>query len=259
MNLQLVRSPETSPLGLIFLMTASEELVNTSCDFLTSQRKEELSQLMQQEVSTILSVLMRILEAIAEKQRHSVTPTPPPSPNVSPIKQVYTAGSPVTQSHSLQSSPFGTPPPSLGTPLRTRLSAPLLGVPLKSSPPVPGNAPYAPLDSLSEEICVLALKCLAHLFSWMPLSSLITPVILETIFHFASLGCDSVVDATEHFGNLGSLAMDCINELLVKNCVPREFEAFLMKLFEKSFLLLQRLTSETERGISCDFSKLDDR
>ena len=53
--------------------------------------------------------------------------------------------------------------------------------------------------------------------------------------------------------------MDCIIELLLKNCVPREFEAFLMKLFEKSFLLLQRLTGESERGISCDFSKLDDR
>ncbi len=104
-----------------------------------------------------------------------------------------------------------------------------------------------------------ALKCLAHLFSWIPLSSLITPAILETIFHFASLGCDSVEDVTDNSGNLGSLAMDCINELLVKNCVPREFEAFLMKLFEKSFSLLQRLTDENDKGMSCDFSKLDDK
>ena len=93
----------------------------------------------------------------------------------------------------------------------------------------------------------------------MPLSSNITPNILDTIFHFASLGCDSIADITETSGSLGSLAMDCIIELLLKNCVPREFEAFLMKLFEKSFLLLQRLTGESERGISCDFSKLDDR
>ena len=93
----------------------------------------------------------------------------------------------------------------------------------------------------------------------MPLSSVITPSILDTIFHFASLGCDSAADATDNSGNLGSLAMDCVNELLVKNCVPREFEAFLMKLFEKSFVLLQRLTGESERGISCNFSQLDDR
>ena len=66
-------------------------------------------------------------------------------------------------------------------------------------------------------------------------------------------------DVTDNSGNLGSLAMDCINELLVKNCVPREFEAFLMKLFEKSFSLLQRLTDENDKGMSCDFSKLDDK
>ena len=93
----------------------------------------------------------------------------------------------------------------------------------------------------------------------MPLSSTITPSILDTIFHFASLGCDSAADVTDNSGNLGSLAMDCVNELLVKNCVPREFEAFLMKLFEKSFVLLQTLTGESERGIACNFSQLDDR
>ena len=93
----------------------------------------------------------------------------------------------------------------------------------------------------------------------MSLSSLITPNILDTIFHFANLGCDSMDDLTENSGNLGSLAMDCVNELLVRNCVPREFEAFLMKLFENSFSLLQRLTGETERGIAYNFSQLDDR
>lgn len=93
----------------------------------------------------------------------------------------------------------------------------------------------------------------------MPLSNVITPSILDTIFHFASLGCDSIADATENAGNLGSLAMDCVNELLVKNCVPREFEAFLLKLFEKSFCLLQKLTGVSERGVSCNFSQLDDR
>lgn len=93
----------------------------------------------------------------------------------------------------------------------------------------------------------------------MPLSNVITPSILDTIFHFAGLGCDSISDATENAGNLGSLAMNCVNELLVKNCVPREFEAFLLKLFEKSFCLLQKLTGESEKGMSCNFSKLDDR
>ena len=52
--------------------------------------------------------------------------------------------------------------------------------------------------------------------------------------------------------------MDCVNELLVKNCVPQEFELFLMKLFDQSFGLLQRLTNGIE-GEGNDFARLDDR
>ena len=110
-----------------------------------------------------------------------------------------------------------------------------------------------------EEVCQGCLTCLAHLFGWMPLSSNITPQVLDTIFNFAGYGCDSASDATDSSGKLGSLAMDCVIELLVKNCVPREFEAFLMKLFDKSFSLLQRLTGETEGGGVINFSQLDDR
>ena len=257
-SLQLVRNPETTPLGLSLLNTASEELATPNSDLLTSQRKDELTILMQQQVPTILSVVMNILEVVAEKQRHSVTPTPPPSPNVSPIKHVVH-----TPPHPSTPSPFTTSsgPHHLSSPIQRYLSLPtsIIVSPTRITPIVAGNAPYAPLDSKTEEICSLALKCLSHLFSWMSLSSVITPNILETMFHFASLGCDSGTDITENSGNLGSLAMDCINELLIKNCVPKEFEAFLMKLFEKSFSLLQRLTEESERGITCNFSKLDDR
>ena len=93
----------------------------------------------------------------------------------------------------------------------------------------------------------------------MPLSSNITPQVLDTIFYFASLGCESAEDSSDVAGLLGSLAMDCVIELLVKNCVPREFEAFLMKLFDKSFSLLQRLTGVTERGEPINFLHLDER
>ncbi len=216
-----------------------------------SSRMEQLSTLMHLQVPTMLSLLMHILESIAEKQRRTVTPTPPPSPNHSPIKQPTCMGSPHTTALTVPrvaSSPFATPSQSHMTPPQPKQS--LL---------IAGTAPFAPLDSRSEEICILSLKCLAHLFSWIPLSSVITPGVLDTVFHFASLGCDSAADMTENSGNLGSLAMDCVNELLVKNCVPREFEAFLMKLFEKSFILLQTLTGESERGITCSFSQLDDR
>ena len=221
--------------------------------------------LMQQNVSTILTTLMQILDSIVDKQLHSVTPTPPPSPNVSPIKQAGARGSSLTPPPPIPhaTSPFGTPTSASQQSLARSphlLATPTLSLtPVKASPLVARNAPCVPLDSQTEEICSLALRCLAHLFSWMSLSSLITPNILDTIFHFANLGCDSMDDLTENSGNLGSLAMDCVNELLVRNCVPREFEAFLMKLFENSFSLLQRLTGETERGIAYNFSQLDDR
>ena len=44
---------------------------------------------------------------------------------------------------------------------------------------------------------------------------------------------------------LGVSAMSCINELLSKNCVPVEFEEFLLKLFQQTFQLLQRITKDT--------------
>lgn len=52
--------------------------------------------------------------------------------------------------------------------------------------------------------------------------------------------------------------MSCINELLAKNCVPAEFEEFLLKLFQQTFQLLQRITKDS--GVQCsDLSELDER
>jgi hypothetical protein len=54
-------------------------------------------------------------------------------------------------------------------------------------------------------------------------------------------------DVTQSKGQssaLGILSMCCINELLSKNCVPREFENYLLMMFQQTFYLLQRLTKE---------------
>ena len=114
---------------------------------------------------------------------------------------------------------------------------------------------------IQPEVCVQTLNCLSHVFSWIPLSTLMTPSILETIFHYACLGCYSNNDPSEYSGTLGSLAMDCVNELLIKNCVPREFDVFLMKFFDQSFALLRMLTgtNESTQKKKKDFSHLDDR
>lgn len=203
------------------------------------------------QVPTFLSVLIGILDSVAEKQCQPINPTPPPSPEMSPIKnplQVF-----CTPPRPPHLSPFSTPlQPPISTPHSVSIATPSLGGTFSSTP-------FGPLDPHLRAVCVGSLTCLAHLFSWMPLSSNITPNVLDTIFYFASLGCDSADDSSDVAGTLGSLAMDCVIELLVKNCVPREFEAFLMKLFDKSFSLLQRLTGVTEKGEPISFQHLDDR
>ena len=279
-------SGDTSSLGLHFLTTMSEELASPRSDFITSQRQDELNTLMKQHVPGLLSLLMSLLDSVVERQRHTVAPTPPPSPNISPIRHTYDLSfphSPPTHHlHSLTLLPSSAPSPPGNTSqhhlslphAHWHASAPSLSPPcthtssssqatptsrLGAQLHIPSSLPFIPLDSKTEALCVLSLKCLAHLFGWIPLSSLITPSILDTIFYFASLGCENIEDSSENSGNLGSLAMDCVNELLVRNCVPREFEAFLLKLFEKSFGLLQKLTGVTEKGMVCNFSQLDER
>uniref|UniRef100_A0A8B9H4H2 Exportin 6 n=1 Tax=Astyanax mexicanus TaxID=7994 RepID=A0A8B9H4H2_ASTMX len=136
-----------------------------------------------------------------------------------------------------------------------------------------GDSTPVGLESESGTLCLLALECLAHLFSWIPLSSSITPALLASIFHFARFGCQLPVktkppptsNGDSSPGNLangsnaqgrtgqmvghadrarlGVMAMSCINELMCKNCVPLDFEEFLLRMFQQTFYLLQRLTN----------------
>ncbi|MGH0115379.1 UNVERIFIED_CONTAM: hypothetical protein FKN15_000014, partial [Acipenser sinensis] len=122
------------------------------------------------------------------------------------------------------------------------------------------SQPIPLLNSESEHLCSLALESLAHLFSWIPLSTSITPSLLDTIFHFARFGCDvqgakgklggpsmngntQLPDGAER-ARLGVLGMTCVNELVSKNCVPLDFEEYLLRMFQQTFFLLQKLTRE---------------
>lgn len=125
-----------------------------------------------------------------------------------------------------------------------------------------------PLDSGTQELCALTLNCLAHLFSWIPLSTFITPSLLSTIFHFAGFGCETQGSRTMNSGanfnssssHLGILAMNCINELLSKNCVPAEFEDFLLQMFQQTFYLLQKLTKDSSTCSSGNrLSEIDEK
>ncbi|XP_063286607.1 exportin-6 isoform X3 [Pelobates fuscus] len=209
--LQLIQTPSTAPLGLIMLKTASEELACPRED-LSVTRKEELRKLLLEQVPTVLGLLTDDLLS----------------------NLVHT--------------------PSLAKQL---------------------SQPSPSLEAESERVCALALECLSHLFSWIPLSASITPSLLTTIFHFARLGCDVRSRRTSNIATtnstsvtlnggssspplpsilptsqrdcdkLGVLAMSCINELMCKNCVPLEFQEYLLRVCQQTFYLLQRITRET--------------
>lgn len=246
--IELLQQPSTVALGLLMLQTTSEELASPRED-LSIARKTEVHRLLLNEVPGILSLLTHLLDRVLEKHRRlATTVTPPPSPThgISPAR----SSSP-TVSGSSSLSIF-TSAPSADLSLQHAGSSNLMGQLLNNSPMKSRQNlghPLPPLDSESEEISSLVLKCLAHLFSWIPLSSTITPSLVSTVFYLAEFGCSVVPSSSGSSvvsnAELGVSAMTCINELLSKNCVPVEFEEFLLKLFQQTFQLLQRITKDT--------------
>ena len=186
------------------LQTASEELAAPRED-LSISRKEELHRLLLNEIPNVLTILTQLLDRVLEKHRRlAMTVTPPPSPThgMSPARSV---SPPAPGSNPL--SLFNTSPSTDQT-LQQSASSSLVGRFLNQSPKSRQNLvhPLPPLDPESEEVSGLALQCLSHLFSWIPLSSTITPSLLTTIFYFAEFGCNvgtSSNNAVLNGANLG--------------------------------------------------------
>ncbi|KAL8597658.1 hypothetical protein ACOMHN_031593 [Nucella lapillus] len=235
--LQLVQQPETALLGVILLQTVSEELAAPRED-LCMARKEELHRLLLQQVPTILQLLNGLLESVLEKHRHLVAATPPPSPTQQPKNSRHSSlllfsSSPI-RSENLLSSMFNSP---------------VRGTQLEALPP---------LDEASQLLSSTVLTCLAHYFSWAPLSATLTPQLLSTVFHFAAFGCEGKAARASSSSSgyssqtpyLGVLSMNCINEVLSKNFVPAEFEDFLLQMFQQTFNLLQKMTKESSTNSS---------
>ncbi len=227
-----------------------------------------------------MDVLCTILESVLDRQRKSPsgglvsgTSTPPPSPqHLSQGSGDQSAGHPAPS--------FTTSPVQQGSLLRAA-SHRLLGGRGRGGGGGGGEvvAVLAPFDSDSEEVSALALRCLAHLFTWIPLSSNINSHLLDVIFRFAALGavpvtvsegeedrnmCFHVLCCTYyvytgqegshgpdlrrsslcHF-NLGMLAMSAVNEITYRNCVPADFEGFLLHMFSNAYQLLQIVLCES--------------
>ncbi|TWW69676.1 Exportin-6 [Takifugu flavidus] len=278
-TLQLIQSPVLAQLGLVMLKTTSEELACPRED-LSVARKDELRKLLLEQVPTVLGLLTgeaftATSAASFIKDGRRVTPS---------LCRRRVLGSDLSagiletywDKHSIIAS---TPPPSP----TSGESVELLGTLFQGSQYSKLLCqPMAALDGESQQLCCLVLECLAHLFSWIPLSTNITPTLLASIFHFARFGCD--LRAKEKTGlfisnssstngqlnagtappvlngggqneqqgrdgkvdraRLGVLAMTCVNELVSKNCVPMDFEEYLLRMFQQTFFLLQRMTRE---------------
>ena len=65
---------------------------------------------------------------------------------------------------------------------------------------------------------------------------------------------DQVSSETKNSDCLGVYAMSAINEIMSKNCVPHDFEDFLLQMFQNTFRLLQRIVQEypvSQSYLSC--------
>lgn len=209
--LMLVSSPNSSStiLGLLFLQTASEEL-GTPRDGLLYSRKAELKQRLLQLIPNTLAILTGLLQTIWEKRPHSITSTPPPSPTNS---------------------------------LPTEISSPRQHLPT-------GKNHSHSLNSEMEPVARLALQCLTHFFTWIPLSSHVTPQLMELIFRFVGMGTEESLPVMSTCNELSVpvVALGTINEILYKNCVPAEFENFVVLLFNNCCIILHHFVNDLANG-----------
>lgn len=209
--LMLVSSSNSSStiLGLLFLQTASEEL-GTPRDGLLYSRKAELKQRLLQLIPNTLAILTGLLQTIWEKRPHSITSTPPPSPTNS---------------------------------LPTEISTPRQHLPT-------GKNHSHSLNSEMEPVARLALQCLTHFFTWIPLSSHVTPQLMELIFRFVGMGTEESLPVMSTCNELSVpvVALGTINEILYKNCVPAEFENFVVLLFNNCCIILHHFVNDLANG-----------
>ena len=98
-----------------------------------------------------------------------------------------------------------------------------------------------------DECVVLGLKCLNSLLSWIQLSDAVSLPLLETIFGYATLpiGFELESRRVEEVNELGSLAVQCLFEILSKVYVPDSFIKLLDTVLVESYKLLEQLGTVT--------------
>lgn len=218
---------ETRTMGLNALRIISEEMALPRED-LSYQRKVELRKLLLQRIPAMLDIISDTMEK--EWKKHS-------------------EGSNGNQNSFI--------PSSLSSPSSDLMGLFDLSFPDGLDPSL--NALPPPLPQTSHYLVLEALECLCHLFSWIPLSSSISPRLLTVLFAYTRYGVHPSLIQGKRFTSvampnlrLGVLAMTCINELMAKSCIPTNFEDYLMRVFKFSFHFLKQVTQSSNSKADLD-------
>eukprot|EP00039_Didymoeca_costata_P014400 m.232075 g.232075 ORF g.232075 m.232075 type:complete len:1118 (-) comp16015_c0_seq11:2348-5701(-) len=213
----LIQNPDTATLGIMMLQTAAEELTNANS--VPARRYEELQHFLREQVPGLLSILLQLLDKLygqanSEAARRALDRRLPTN-----------LGMPAT--------PFGSPT-GVGTPPNGQVTSP---------EPLPAIMAdfhkFFRFGEKEEKLAELTLSCICQFFSWIDLSQNVTPELLSTLSNYAKLKDDCN-------GNIGAMAVNCFSEILVRNCVPRNFDEYLLELLNHTKDLLRRITEATD-------------
>ena len=135
---------------------------------------------------------------------------------------------------------------TLITLLDTLLAAPSSNTQLSTGAPSQ-NTPLSASSNQKTALCSNILQCLSHLLSWVSLTEILTPGLLNTVFLCAKQGVVQqggvgVQQGVGVQGEVGAHAMSCINEIVRRNMVPAQVEEFVLQLFQQTLLLLTSVT-----------------
>ncbi len=202
-------------IGLLLLKTAGEEFLSSRSD-ISAVRKRQLRNDYLHHIPGILILLKQILDDAYER----------PFPHA---RSISTTVSPTREFPGSSSSIF--------SPQSARI--PVDETHLQSNSLLSRAPPRGTMDSNVLQTCMLVMEIFLQLFSWIPLSELISPPLLETLLKFSQLNDTSSV-------TLGIVSMGCVEEMVTRKWSPPQFNECLILIFRYIFDILKYLTDDSD-------------
>ncbi|KAM9990317.1 hypothetical protein ACTFIY_006366 [Dictyostelium cf. discoideum] len=100
------------------------------------------------------------------------------------------------------------------------------------------NTYTASFNAESKNLTKAVFDALLSYFTWVPLSDLLVPSLFDILFKYLRLDKNSIP------------ALECLNEIVSKNLVPKGFESFLMRIFHQVYSLLTDIVSNGGQQIN---------